>query len=453
MPAEPLPRRRSRLPLAALGLAAALLAFAAGVVHLLQLRFSMGDVYPPYSTLRADPLGAEVFYDALASQPGVSVERNLRPLNLLGKPPFGVAERDAAQDPSPTVFYLGADAYEWPFLMDAAAADRLETILRGGGRVVVTFLPATSPLTRQHLALARRENDESSPSPTPGTSPARHRRDDPNRPVDLVKRWKLDFRRADAHAKPDPQNPPPTTADHAQARPARGVLVPGDPALLSWHSPVDFDLTPAPAREAGWTALYVCGERPVIVARPFGERGGELILSADSYFLSNEGLRAEPRPGLLAALVGPGRRVIFDETHHGLSENAGVVTLARRYGLQGALAALGLLAALFVWRNVVSLVPPDVVEADGGGGTAIAGRDGAAGFLNLLRRGVPARDLPSACLAQWERTQAVATRPGEPTLERLRAVVREDAARSARGRSPAAAYRAMCAVIREKRGR
>ena len=466
----PSPPRRRSLPWAALGLAAALLAFAVGVVHLFQLRFSLGDVYPPYSTLRADPLGAEVFFDALAGQPGLGVERNLRPLNLLGKPPFGAAGRDAVLDPSLACFYLGADANEWPFLMDAAAAGRLETILRRGGRVIVTFLPVTSPLTPERLVFARRANGDPSPGPSarPGASPSserRHRPDDPTRPVDLVERWALDFRRVDLHAKRDPQNPAPTVADHAHATAVGGARTDGDPAPVSWHSLADFDLAPAPARAAGWTVLYACGGRPVIVARPFGGHGGELILAADSYFLSNEGLRAEPHAALLADLVGPCRRVIFDENHLGLREEAGLMTLARRYRLQGALAALGLLAGLFVWRNVVSLVPRGAVEAadrvgtageDRGTGTEagaviVTGRDSAAGFLNLLRRGVPARDLPAVCLAQWEHAPTGAMRPGEPVLERLRVIVRDDAARPARQRSPAGAYRAMCAALRAGR--
>ena len=63
--------------------------FALGVGHLFQLRFSLGDVYPPYSTLRTDPLGAKAIYEALAAQPALSVERNLRPLDQLARPAYG----------------------------------------------------------------------------------------------------------------------------------------------------------------------------------------------------------------------------------------------------------------------------------------------------------------------------------------------------------------------------
>ena len=41
--------------------------------HLFQLRFEQGDIYPAYSSLRADPLGTKVFYESLETLPGLSV--------------------------------------------------------------------------------------------------------------------------------------------------------------------------------------------------------------------------------------------------------------------------------------------------------------------------------------------------------------------------------------------
>ena len=38
--------------------------FAVGITKLFLLRFEAGDVYPPYSSLRADPLGTMVLYKA-----------------------------------------------------------------------------------------------------------------------------------------------------------------------------------------------------------------------------------------------------------------------------------------------------------------------------------------------------------------------------------------------------
>ena len=489
-PASP----RRRLSLAALGLAGVLGVFGWGIVHLFALRFAGGDVYPPYSTLRKDPLGAAAFHDALADLPGLTVERNLRPLASLGQaskillgPP--AAPNPDAPDPAgpPACFYLGADASEWPFLFRLAECERLDAIMRQGGRVILTFRSSQTPLTGKRLEKQRRDQsgEEQDPAsdppfrpnagPTPpadatpkpatppgtgGHSPARKsarlRLAEGTRLEDLVEGWGIDFRRVDdpagqAHRTPPAAGPAPAAPGkndpRDMARPATVGRSDGAEEV-SWHSVLDFDLESSAAKAAGWQAWWQRGHRPVIVARPVGDRGGELILASDSYFLSNEALRAEARPALLASLVGPARRVIFDETHLGIAEQPGMMTLARRYGLQGGLAALGLLAALFIWRNVVSLVPPPVPLADpGAAATSVTGRDAAAGFLNLLRRGVPPRELIGVCLEQWRQAPGPRT-PDAAAVERLRALAVVEAAQPARSRSPATAYRAMCAALR-----
>ena len=42
-----------------------LVLFIAGLGHLFSLRFEQGDMYPPYSSLRADPMGLKVWFEAL----------------------------------------------------------------------------------------------------------------------------------------------------------------------------------------------------------------------------------------------------------------------------------------------------------------------------------------------------------------------------------------------------
>ena len=65
---------KRRLPLLAMLFCA--LGFLAGLAWLFQLRFAHGDVYPPYSTLRADPLGAMALFESLEALPGVTVRRD-----------------------------------------------------------------------------------------------------------------------------------------------------------------------------------------------------------------------------------------------------------------------------------------------------------------------------------------------------------------------------------------
>jgi len=70
--------------------------FLYGIAHLFVLRFEAGDVYPPYSTLRGDPLGAKVFYESLNALPGIAVERNEKPLSKF------------SSNETASLFYLGA---------------------------------------------------------------------------------------------------------------------------------------------------------------------------------------------------------------------------------------------------------------------------------------------------------------------------------------------------------
>lgn len=461
---------RRRLPLVALALAVVFAGFGWGIVHLFALRFAGGDVYPAYSTLRQDPLGTAAFYDALAALPGLHVERNLHPLVSLARPSKLLLGQLTAPDPArpdhpsgPLVcFYVGADPYEWPRLLRHDEFERLDTILRQGGRVVLTFLPGQTPLTEKRLERFRHEqsgDDEksspsaakppakpagptASPTPTP-KGPARTGRSVAARWEDLVERWGIDFRR---------RSPAPDPAHDGQtlARPVAGGPLSGA-GEVSWHSMLDFDLDAPEARSAGWQAWLRRGNRPVVVALPVGDKGGELILASDSYFLSNEALRAEPRPALLAALVGPARRVIFDETHLGIEEQPGMMTLARRYHLQGGLAALALLAVLFIWRNVVSLVPPPVRSDDSAAAEeTVTGRNAAAGFFNLLRRGVPPREVIAVCLAQWRHAPGLRP-PDAAAIERLRVLAETEAAQPANRRGPATVYRAMCAALHPPR--
>ena len=46
-----------------------------------------GDVFPAYSSLRADPLGAKALYQALELLPGVSAQRHYRDVSKLADEP------------------------------------------------------------------------------------------------------------------------------------------------------------------------------------------------------------------------------------------------------------------------------------------------------------------------------------------------------------------------------
>jgi hypothetical protein len=138
---------------------------------------------------------------------------------------------------------------------------------------------------------------------------------------------------------------------------------------------------------------------------------------------------------LLAYLLGPPRTIVFDEEHHGVTENANVASLVRKYRLQPLLAGLALLAALFVWKHAVPLVPvsPEPVSSE----PEVLGKDAQAGFINLLRRSIPAGRVLEICVEEWEKSRG--QRIHEAELEHVRSVLRAHRARA--GRDAAMAYK------------
>jgi hypothetical protein len=101
-------------------------AFVAGVLHLFGVQFAAGEVYPAFSSLRTDPLGARLLFDALARLPGTSVSRNFLP-------PASFAESNAA------ILMLGVDA--GAFVADSEMQVRAERLAGAGNRVVIAMGP------------------------------------------------------------------------------------------------------------------------------------------------------------------------------------------------------------------------------------------------------------------------------------------------------------------------
>lgn len=416
------------------GLILLVLGFAAGVVQLFKLRYERGDVYPPYSSLRADPLGAKAFYDSLVRLPGLTVSRFYQQSHKL---PPGTGH---------TLLVLGTSPGALSSVPETEAKD-LERFMSKGGRMVVTFQPVNSKTwseQRREKREAKKKEKEKAGKPgkqerdeTPdGKLPPKRKTSDDERPfkiVSLAERWGVKF-----DYVPLPQGEQgayqPVMVDRQDGREL--------PPLLVWHTALRFDQL-----GSEWRVIYAREESPVLIERSFGK--GSLVLSADSYLMSNEAMRQERQPQLLVWLVGGSRAVIFDETHLGVGENPGIATLIRKYRLHGVVAALVLLAGLFVWKNSVSFVPPHE-DAGTEGGDVVEGKDSAAGFVNLVRRSIPARDLLKVCFEEWKKSCARGRSGLTGKLARLDGIVKEECARPAKERNPVAAYQRISHVLKER---
>jgi hypothetical protein len=397
-------------------LMACIAAFAFGLVELFELRFESGDVYPPYSSLRADPLGTMAFYESLEKIPGINVSRDFQAFNRL------------PEEPQTVYLHLAGDRYEWN-LIDKDLFHEIQNFLARGGRLVVTFLPENEePLFRFNGF-----ETNSVKSATNNVAPAKTNKVDKlknkkkNSPDDneywthLNDVWSVhtDFR------KPE--------SDNGIYQPAT-VLNKSDfqlPRTLEWHSAIVFTNC-----DRAWKTIYARGTNAVVVERKFGD--GSVVMATDSYFISNEAMTKDRHADLLAWLIGGNKNIVFDEAHFGIVETSGVAVLMRKYRLHGLAAGLLLLAGLFIWKNATSLVPPHAEEQRE---EFVAGKDSQAGFVNLLRRNIAPRDLLAACFGEWKKAGANKGKISSARIQQAEAIFNSENALPGNNQNPIETYK------------
>ena len=402
------------------------------LVNLFLLRFKIGDVMPYYSSLRADPLGTRALYDSFGDQRDIDVSRNYEPLAWLNT------------DRKPVVFYLGLTPRQMVFADENDLRD-MDQILIAGGRLVISF----HPLTREPFSLRKIEDEKKDDSPKKdgekkaedessisGDKPIRLERTDKKKsgaPSIFEKHWGFRFKYEKGEID----------LTNTQARPAPGLDL---PSPVSWHTILSFDGLAEP-----WRVVYTRSGKPVIIERPYGQ--GSVALSADTYLFSNEALRAEPHPELLAWFVGPRTgdpvEIIFDETHLGVGDAPNLAALAHKYGLYWPLAGLLILVVLYIWKNSVSLVPPPKKKSSGEAVLFASTKDSAAGLVSLLQRNLPAGGILKVCFEEWKKSFPSKNKTLETELEKIRTII--DTPQRKKKTDPVTGYRAICKILSEGR--
>lgn len=352
----PSSRRRT---LAVLGVLAVAVAFFLGLAQLFSLRFAAGEGYPPGSSRRSDPRGTRVLHDSLAALPDCRVDRNYESLARLVPEPAGC-----------TLFLLGYDAELLRGPIPRSVAEELDDFARRGGRVVLALAYVRQLDVTNAWAQVRQVVQRG----TPATEGAATR--------ELTELWGFQL-----------ENGSGTGAEALHDGAIAGL-----PARMAWPSPRQFG-----SLSDAWRVVYARDGQAVVMQRPLGK--GSLILLADDFVLSNEALRHRRETGLLAWLVDGSRRVIFEETHLGLTQDPGLAGLVGRYHLGGAVVGLFLLAGLYLWQQSIPFLPRRSAsgalrDAD----VPVVGRSAAAGFRNLLRRTVPTPELPALLFQRWKDT-------------------------------------------------
>ncbi len=90
-----------------------------------------GDIYPPFSSLRSDPMGTRALYESLGEMPGITVERLYK-------------QRTELSSPDDALFVLGVDPVAWSALKPKELSE-YEKLVAHGGRLVIGFLPVREP--------------------------------------------------------------------------------------------------------------------------------------------------------------------------------------------------------------------------------------------------------------------------------------------------------------------
>ncbi len=387
--------------------------FAGTFYLLLRDRFESGDVYPPSSSLRSDPLGTMIFFESLQALPGVSVERDHHAVNRL---PSG--EHTA-------YFHLAADSYDWEW-MPTDLYRTIDRFLLEGGRLVITLSPeyVKPEKPKESDQEKKKEKEKKDKKDKPEKADKKDRQSEF---VDLREKWGLKFLRKSS------SGPTRDLAWNISTLPL--------PAELKWNGHIVLE-DPDPS----WQVLYKKDHGAVLAEKKRGP--GRIIIATDSYFVSNEALVRDRQPELLAWLVGPADHIVFDEAHFGIVDSPGIAALARKYRLHGGVAVLLILAGLFIWKNSSSLSPPRTSARKSS--DLIEGRAAGAGFVSLLRRNISRDRLLEVCLQEWQKSFGHGDRFTPKEKAAAEEIVREEAARPARERAPVTAYQKICAALRRR---
>lgn len=397
--------------------------FALGMTQLFLLRFEAGNIYPPYSSLRSDPLGTRALYDSLNRLAADTCDRNFSPL------------RQVKLDPRTT--FVMAGLHDTASIFQEKKIEQfLKHLSEDGGRLVLTFSAAAGHGNRKN-----RDESASNDSLKDGAKTN-------NEPIEeFVEEDNEDeeYAGADERDAVDGLNKLGIRVRSTREDPTDefAVRFADEPSILPmeipWRSPLYFEL-----KENSWETIFRWQDTPVVVQRPWGK--GLVVMAADSYLLSNEALRNHRSSGLLAWLMVPGHTVLFDEYHKGLVEHPSVAGLARQYRLHWVFAAIFVVAGLFVWRQAAIFVPSVQSEQGPLDAQPAAGRDTSQGLVHLSRQHISPKDLLPVCFQAWK-AQAVQRVPSS-RIDDVRGLV-EQAADDSRKEVHVHAYKQICELLKQ----
>jgi hypothetical protein len=288
------------------------------MLELFEARFESGDLYPGGSSFRSDALGTRALYDAIAEALPKTVSRHRGRSGQLSN----------ASDATIIVTQLSLSRL---IIKQDRLVRELTEAAQHGARVVVTL----DDRQTQSCRMTYCNEDKKTrchgivPNENPGDTSTQAKEQSCNDAA--LGLWGFEIGG--------------TLSKRSNAVELTKSVVPRLPQRLPWHNPAKFiELVPE------FRTVYARGDDAVVIERSLGK--GSLVLLTEGYLLTNEAQREARFTDFVVWLIGQKTRVIFEESHLGVTEPRGIMTLVRELRLQGFLAGCLLLFGLFVWQRL-----------------------------------------------------------------------------------------------------
>ena len=356
--------------------------FAWALFALFALRFERGDTYAPYSSYRANPTGCKVLYESLNSMGGIQAERLLRPINEV-------------VDVTDTVMLL-TNVSKINNLTDLAG---FESYLRRGGNVVIFTAPLKmktntdfmgrkidQPKNKTKSAVEQSNSEKPLNREKDKASGPNGKKGDYSPPTALEKL----LSRINHKQRKYPHRMPIVGQPDEQLK----SLIMPEIAIYS-HGYLTFV-------EECWQKLYSSRKHTMMITAKYGR--GTVIISAASYFISNEAMLKNPPVKLLSWLIGDRHRIIFNELIHGQANQHNIAWLVSKYRLSILLFNLLLVVVLYIWKSFFSTANYRQEEYQDGSSQLSS----TFGLAKLLRKNISPGNLLTTCLAEWRKDRVMA---------------------------------------------
>ncbi|MGA1842817.1 MAG: DUF4350 domain-containing protein [bacterium] len=334
-----------------------ILFFVFGSYKIMTMRYKKGDVYHQYSSLRHDPMGTSILFQALKRM-GYKVETIMEE-----KLPEDINPQDSM------LFYLSPS-----LLISKETRDQIISFILRGGRVFISDEHNNRLMGFFDTKIVYNENDIGKEADD--NNEQKNNKDEQEYDTNTIPLEGADFTN-------------------------EGLKVINKSSL-----------------KCKWTdtrAVFKHDNKDIILLLSHGR--GNIIISSENYFVSNESLIKEPPARFLTWLLNGRKNVFVDEYHHGISYKKGTSFLLKKYNLYWFISYLGLVFFLYLW-HVLPYFQTPLQRPPRGNSKALSSLQG---YTQLLNKTIQKKKLMEICINQWIKgnKNRFSMENFEKTIERL----------------------------------